>query len=478
MKKLLLISLSIMVAIVASTLARGALPVSPPASVRKPNIVLFLVDDMTAADVEHLPTLNQFATQGVRFTRFVSPTPVCSPSRASILRGQYSHNTFQLFNSGFRPFYLSGFDKETIAVWLQRAGYATALFGKYLNGYLGRMTYIPPGWTEWYAGGPAAGYDFILNENGIPVKYSEPGPHINDQLAHLAAGFIDRHHDEPMFLYISSTSPHAPAIPAHRHEGLFRYAQLPQGPSFNEMDVSDKPKYIQKFSEKPADELLRLEKFRNRLRSLRSVSDLINTVTAALVRNGVRDNTYFVFVSDNGWFYGEHRIPRGKIAPYESANIVPAWIWGPGIPSGVTRNHLVANSDLAQTFAEWAGAKVPSFVDGRSLVPVLKSTPTPISEWRQAILLAYDENIFHPFPTVNNSIPHYFGLLTNAEKYVRYETHEEEYYLHASDPYEMQSQHKNPLWKNRISELLRWAQAFGDCYGQTCRVLDRAPPPN
>jgi len=478
MKNPLLISLFIVVAILTSPLAQGKTPVSPATTVRKPNIVLFLVDDMTTADLEHLPTLSQFATKGIRFTRFVSPTPVCAPSRTSILRGQYSHNTYQLYNSGIRPFHLTGFDQETVAVWLQRAGYATALFGKYLNGYLVNTPYIPPGWTEWYAGGQPAGYEYTLNENGIPVKYLEPGPYINDELAHLAAGFIERHHDEPMFLYISSTSPHAPVIPAHRYEKLFRNAQLPQGPSFNEEDVSDKPKYIQKLSKIPADEPVRLEKFRNRLRSLRSISDLIKTVTVALTRYGVRDNTYFVFLSDNGWVYGDHRIYGGKIVPYEAANIVPAWIWGPGIPSGSTRNHLVANSDLAQTFAEWAGAQVPSFVDGRSLVPVLKSEPIPISEWRQAILLAYDENIFHPFPTIRNSIPHYFGLLTNSEKYVRYETHEEEYYLHASDPYEMQSQHANPLWKNRTSELLRWAQAFGNCYGEVCRLLDRAPPAN
>ncbi len=483
MTKYLLISLSIVAATLVSMSTQGAPSISQTVTVSKPNIVLFLVDDMATADVKYMRTLSRLARAGVRFSRFVAPTPWCAPSRASILRGQYSSNTHQDIDSGFDTFHLLRFEKETIAVWLQRAGYTTGLFGKYINGYmeseLVNTRYVPPGWNEWYGGPQPEGYNFTLNENGTVVEYKEPGsPHIDDKLASLAVDFIDRHYSVPMFLYIASTSAHSPAVPAHRYEGMFLDVNsVPQSPSFNEEDVSDKPAYIQKKPKIPANADERLQLFRNRLRTLLSVEDLIKAVTAALTKHSVLNNTYFVFVSDNGWHYGEHRITDAKFTPYEAANIVPAWIWGPGIPANSSRDYLVANSDLAQTFAEWAGAQVPSFVDGRSLVPLLRSEPMPISEWRQALVLSYQEDLYYPFPNVHNPWPpSYIGLLTTAEKYIHYNTSERELYFNASDPYEMESQHENPLWKNKMQKLLLWTRAFGHCRGETCRELDKAPP--
>ncbi|MDO9105003.1 MAG: sulfatase [Methylovulum sp.] len=362
MNKHLLILISVIVTTIYFELAQGESSVSQTTTVAKPNIVLFLVDDMATADIKYMPYLSQLAKAGIQFTRFVTPTPWCVPSRASILRGQYSSNTHMDIDPGFYTFYQLGFEKETVAVWLQRAGYTTGLFGKYLNGYMQensvKKSYVPPGWSEWYAGAQPKGYNFTLNENGVVVEYKEPGPHVDDELARLAVRFIDNHYNEPMFLYIASTSPHLPAIPAHRHEERFSQAKsTPQSPSFNEEDVSDKPMYVQKSHKKPANFPTRLNQFRNRLRSLLSVEDLIKSVMEALAKHDVLNNTYFVFVSDNGWHYGEHRITDAKITPYEAANIVPAWIWGPGIPAGVSRDHLVANSDLAQTFVEWGGGE-------------------------------------------------------------------------------------------------------------------------
>jgi len=298
--KHLIVLLFTLITLISSSLTQGSPPVNPKAAVNKPNIVLFLVDDMAAADLNQMAYLNQIASAGVKFTRFVTPTPWCAPSRASILRGQNSYNTLQLSSWGFDNFYRMDFEKETVAVWLQRAGYKTGLFGKYLNGYMNSgfvpNTYVPPGWNEWYAG-IGLGYNYTLNENGVVVKYQEPvSPHMNDELARLAVGFIDRHHNEPMFLYLASTSPHSPPIPAHRQEGWFKYQQLTQGPAFNEDDVSDKPAWVRKKAKIPANEPVRLELFRNRLRTLSSIGDLINRVTAAFVKYGVKDNTYFVWL--------------------------------------------------------------------------------------------------------------------------------------------------------------------------------------
>jgi len=301
--------------------------------------------------------------------------------------------------------------------------------------------------------------------------------HIDDALARLAVEFIDRHHNEPMFLYIASPSPHNSMTPANRYKDSYKDVRLPQSPSFNEEDISDKPSYVRRFPIKSADDPGRLEGFRIRLRTLLSVEDSIRKVMQVLDKYDIKNNTYFVFVSDNGWQYGEHRIPHQKLTPYQASNTVPAWIWGSGIPEGLSTDYLVANSDLAQTFAEWAGAKVPNFVDGRSLVRLLGNIPVPRSQWRQVIPLAYRQELFTPWPNVNTPfLPEYFGLLTNSEKYVHYSTLEQELYLHDSDPYEMDSRHENPLQTEKIRQLLKWAQAFGSCYGDRCRLLDQAPP--
>ena len=126
--------------------------------IEHPNIILVLTDDLSSSDLQYMPkTLELIGAQGATFNQHIINMPLCCPSRASILRGQYSHNTQITDNEkpegGFEKFYELGLEKSTIAIWLQEAGYQTALFGKYLNGYPADApkTYIPPGWTEWYS---------------------------------------------------------------------------------------------------------------------------------------------------------------------------------------------------------------------------------------------------------------------------------------------------------------------------------------
>jgi len=447
----------------------------------KPNIVLFLVDDMTSKDMEYLPGLQNIAAQGVRFSNFATPTPGCIQSRASILRGQYQHNIY-MFSSPATPWQYFGemqFAKSTVATWLQQAGYSTALFGKYLNGYPIRFD-KPPGWTEWYYADNGAGYNYSFNINGRVKHYSRPNSkYFNDFLGDLADDFIRRNHAHPMFLYIASTSPHTPEIPADRHKSLFRNTPLPTGPNYWEADVSDKPLYVRENPQVSPPEKLKAEteRFHNRLRMLVSIQQLIERVTNELDSVGELQNTYFIFMSDNGWAYGEHRIPNQKLTPYAYANIVPAWVWGPGIPRGSVRNHLVANSDIAQTIAEWAGVSAPHFVDGRSLVPVISPAPVPQSEWRQALPLSFGQWITGPFPNLKHQWPpSYFGVLkASKEKYVHYVTGEEELYL-GNDPYELNSRHADPEFSARKDELLSWAQSLNECVGRGCREADINPP--
>jgi N-acetylglucosamine-6-sulfatase len=135
------------------------------------------------------------------------------------------------------------------------------------------------------------------------------------------------------------------------------------------------------------------------------VDDMIGKLVKSLHESGELDNTYIFFTSDNGFHLGQHRLGAGKWTPYEEDIRVPLIVRGPGVPEGKTLHHMVLNNDLAPTFADLAGAKRPSFVDGRSLVPFLKDHPTPEKDWRQRFLIesvAERGAIPHP-PFINES---------------------------------------------------------------------------
>lgn len=444
----------------------------------RPNIVVFVVDDFAHEDLERLPRLRELMFDpGVEFTRFATPNALCGPSRVSILRGQYSHNSGAINNKQvFGLAYDRGLERSTIATWLQDSGYATGLFGKYLNGY-GRKyapvgkTYVPPGWSEWYAGNVAKGYRFWLNENGRVVEFPIDGPHVNDVLAERATRFIGRHASEPMFLYIATGSPHGAARPAHRHESEFVNAGLPQRPSFNEADVSDKPAWIRDLVPKDAASAKRAERHRNRLRAMRSVEELIASVLDALEAEKILDRTFLVFLSDNGFHYGEHRIEKSKASTYDETILVPAAIRGPGVPAGARLSQLVTNADLAVTFAEWGGVAPPIDVDGRSLTPLLHLDRTHARRWRTAIGIEHPEAREHG----DGPSPAFIGIRTERWKYVRYlQSGEEELYDLARDPYELQSLHRSAR-SSCLKAMYAWASNLLLCQGASCRDLERTP---
>ena len=222
----------------------------------KPNIVLILTDDEDVAIHEFMPkTRALLADQGTTFNNFFVSYAFCCPSRASILRGQYGHNTHVMGNElpygGYEKLHQQGLEQSTIATWLQAAGYHTALFGKYVNRYEPERG-VPPGWTDWYGGGTDAhvGYNYKLNENGQIVAYgSAPDDYATDVLSRKAVEVIRRSTAarQPFFLYVAPFVPHSPAAAAPRHLHLFRDAPLPRPRAFDEADVSDKPTVIQSF---------------------------------------------------------------------------------------------------------------------------------------------------------------------------------------------------------------------------------------
>ena len=485
---------------------------------KRPNIIFLLTDDLDAASIAVMPKLKSLLVdQGASFSNFFVSFSLCCPSRSTILRGQYAHNTQILGNQpptgGFQKFNSLGEEKSTIATWLQDAGYRTMLAGKYLNGYPNRtdLTYVPPGWTEWYSaarGNAYTEFDYTLNENGKLVRYgNKPEDYGTDVYARKTVDFIQRSAKEgkPFFAYVGVYAPHSPATAAPRHEKMFADAQAPRTPNFNEEDVSDKPAHIRNRPRLTAREIARVdEEYRKRLRSLQAVDDMIETLVNTLKATGQLDNTYIFFTSDNGFHLGNHRQVTGKIAPYEEEIHVPMIVRGPGVPAGKTVEHLAGNIDFAPTWAELAGAKVPDFVDGRSLASLWGKIPPSPDAWRQCFLLengdmdkrtpaatrsaaaaltptgvleppdADEEEEELDAQGVRLSIPQFRGMRTRDYLYVEYVTGEKELYDLKNDPYQLQNLASKASAALLAQLSARLAELRG-CAATTCRAAENVP---
>ncbi len=440
----------------------------------RPNIVFILSDDEDWTGHAFMPkTKALIEDQGTTFDNYFLTYALCCPSRAAILRGQYPHNTKILGNKppegGFLTFRKLGREELTIATWLQAAGYHTAFFGKYLNGYHPERDGIPPGWSDWYAAnGGYQNMDYTLNENGELVAYGhQPGDYLTDVLAGHAADVIKTSAaaKEPFFLYVSPFSPHVPANPAPRHAKLFEHEPLPRPPSFNEADVSDKPDVIRNLALLNEGQIAALETlYRRRLQCLQSIDDMLETIVNALDETGQLDNTYIVYSSDNGHHLGEHRMPAGKDTAYEEDIRVPMAVRGPGVPKGARIEAMVLNGDLAPTAAAMAGIEPPDFVDGRSFLPLFEDPDQP---WRQSFLvqrvgLEADELM---------SVDSFIGLRTHDHTYVEYGGGEHELYDLEKDPYQLDN-----IAKTADPELLKDLRAHTEslavCEAEGCRELE------
>jgi N-acetylglucosamine-6-sulfatase len=440
----------------------------------KPNILFVLTDDMRASDLRYMSkTKKLLAGGGVKFTNAFVTRSLCCPSRATILRGQYSHN-HQVWGTwpplgGFEKFRDLGRERSTIVTWLNSAGYDTILIGKYLNGY-DDTTYVPPGWDHWHGYlGEYSATSNQINENGRVATYDRSRIHDTDLFADKATHFIrNSASGAPFFMYLATNAPHTPAYVADRHKGMFSNEPLPKPPSFNEADVSDKPAWVRNKPRLTSDyeegylNLL----YRQRLGALQSVDEMVGRLVSALRDTGELSNTYIVLTSDNGIYLGEHRL-AAKAAAYEEAIRVPLLVRGPGVPQGVTRSQMVLNNDLAPTFASWADVMPPSFVDGRSLSPLL-STSLPAS-WRTAFLVEHRRSASEGPYTVDK--PDYDAVRTSQYLYVEYKTGERELYDLSTDPYELTSLHASASL-TLLSDLKARLDALKSCTGAECKTAE------
>jgi N-acetylglucosamine-6-sulfatase len=446
----------------------SAAEVSPQA-VKKPNFVFILADDMRYDDLKYMPkTQALLGAKGMRFKSAFVSNATCCPSRATIMRGQYSHNTgvWKNVNSqfgGWEGYKKNGNEKDNVATRLRGAGYMTGLFGKYLNGYE-KTTFVPRGWVDWFASiGCCRNYfDYLVNDNGTIKHYgSDPSDYSTDVLKSQTIQFINASVSKrkPFFAYVAPAAPHKPSTPAPRDSHTYDGLKAPRPPSFNEKDVSDKPPWISGSPKLSGDQIAEIDaNHEKRAESLRAVDDLVVGVVNKLGRAGVLNNTYIIFTSDNGWENGEHRLAKGKQLPYEESIRAPLLVRGPGVAAGSSTKKLVLNTDFLPTFTDLADIKTPSYVDGRSLRPVLKGNAV---DWRTAILLE---------TRTSTASMNYGGIRTRAgSKYVEYEGGFRELYNLKQDPYEL---HNGYAAANPPTELAARLQALQNCARDSCRAAE------
>jgi arylsulfatase A-like enzyme len=363
--------------------------------------VFVLTDDLDTAELRYMPhTLALIARRGATFDRYFVSNSLCCPSRVTMLRGQYAHNTGVWSNGGnnggFERAFASGIESDTVATRLHRAGYLTSLTGKYLNGYPSGAPpdYVPAGWSNWASpvyGSPYSEYRYVLNQNGAFLPHRTlPSDYGTDVYVRLTNRFIRRavSKKRPFFAFLSVYAPHQPAVPALQDLVKFPLARAPRTASFDQADVSHMPKFVRDLPAFSTTETTAIDDlYRLRIRSLQAVDRGVAALVHTLRATGRLDDTYFVFASDNGFHLGQHRMPAGKQTAYDTDIRVPLLVRGPGVSAGMHVAQLAGNVDLAPTFEAMTGVRPAPFTDGRSLLPILHGTRP--AHWRNGYLVEH-----------------------------------------------------------------------------------------
>ncbi len=441
------------------------------AKAKRPNIVVLMTDDQTVESMRVMSNVRRLLVRrGTNFTNSFVSLANCCPSRATFLTGQYAHNHRVLSNDPPRGGYGKLDHSNTLAVWLQRAGYRTAHIGKYLNHYGERdPREIPPGWSEWYGSIDPSTYRFYgytLNENGRLATYDA---YQTDLYARKASALVRRfaRSSRPFFLSVAFAAPHHVhgekfTVPAPRHRGRYAGVRLPRPPSFDESDVSDKPARLRNAARLDAGAVtLVTEMYRSRLESLVAVDEAVARIVGALRAARELNRTLVVFTSDNGFFQGEHRIREQKNMHYEPAIRVPLVMRGPGAPRRVRVSQLVANIDLAPTITDAANASPGRVMDGRSLLPLLRNRRMA---WRRDLLIERS-----PKERYNPVKEQILALRTTRYLYAQWESGERELYDLRRDPHELLSLHADPRYTRQLRALRARLARLRRCSGRTCR---------
>ncbi|OTA85472.1 hypothetical protein M434DRAFT_377137 [Hypoxylon sp. CO27-5] len=450
-----------------------------PGQRRQPNVVFVLTDDQDAhlSSLDYMPLVKKhLLDRGTYFSHHYATTAVCCPSRVTLWTGKFAHNTNVTDVSppygGYPKFVSQGYNDDYFPVWLQQAGYNTYYTGKLFNVHT-VDNYNSP------APGGFTGSDFLLDpytynylnstfqRNGEGPRSYE-GHYSTDVLAEKAYGLLEEavNARKPFFLVAAPIAPHANVVmngtshegprdpdnlpfeftepvPAKRHEHLFKDERVPRTANFN----PDQPSGANWIHTLPQQNSTNVEYndhfYRQRLRSLQAVDELVEGLISRLEAHGILDNTYFVYSSDNGYHIGQHRLQPGKSCGYEEDTNVPLIIRGPGVAGGYTAEGVVTtHADLAPTFFEMLGIAQREDFDGAA-IPVTREAFEEVrdkGERREHAGVEYwgfamGEGIYNRNPRENNT---YKALRLAGPRYNLYYSvwcnNEHELYDMAVDP--------------------------------------------
>jgi len=392
-----------------------------------PNVILVVTDDQRADSAREMPNVMSLARQGVSFANAFTTTPICAPARASLLTGLQAPAHGVTHNASYAAAGANAFEESTLATWFQAAGYRTAHFGKHLNGYGTRSPAIPPGWDDWrvFVRETQNFFDYLLNDNGVVRAYGNaPEDYSTDVIATFAQDFVEENAGVPFFLMLTPYAPHGPSTPAPRHAG--RLASMPpwRPASWGE-DVADKPPWLRFLALNNSALTANDPQVQMQRETLLAVDEAVADLSEQLDSLGLTDNTIFVFTSDHGLHWGEHRW-IAKQTPYEESIRIPLVIRYPlRIDADDVRPQLALNIDVAPTLADLAGVEPTHQMHGRTLADALAPAP----DWRTDVLLQH-------FPE-GLAVPPWDMLRDQRYKYVQYPGGFTELYDLAEDPSEL-----------------------------------------
>ncbi|MEX0833053.1 MAG: sulfatase [Actinomycetota bacterium] len=403
----------------------------------KPSVLFIITDDQRAETLPAMETVtNEIVEKGINFKKGFVSNPLCCPSRATALTGEYSH-TNGVYRNG-PPF--GGWDAfephetSTLATWLDPT-HETGLFGKYFNSFrtAGANGHVPDGWDRFVAFPAPHYYDYQLDMDGVVHNFgSAPADYSTNVIANEAVDFIEGT-TEPVFVWFAPFAPHNPATPAPGDRHAFDDLPDWRPRNYNEADVSDKPGWVRSIPLMTRADQRAQDKYRERqFESLQSADRAIADILGALQDTGRLSNTLIVYTTDQGVAWGEHRWGHRKKVAWEEIVRVPFVVrFDPLITQPRSDRHLVVNIDFAPTIVDPLVTDVAAPpMDGTSLVPLFDD---PSSPWRSEFLLEYKEK-----DSANNPAPPtYCGIRTAKYKYVDYLIGKSELYNLDKDPFEL-----------------------------------------
>ncbi|MHC4397089.1 MAG: sulfatase family protein [Planctomycetota bacterium] len=421
----------------------------------KPRNVIFILSDdhrydfmgfMGKPKFLETPNMDKMARQGAHIQNAFVTTALCSPSRASVLTGQYSHKHGVIDNNSRVP-------KGTIFFpqYLQKTGYETAFIGKW---HMGRTSSDPrPGFDKWISfRGQGDYYDPVLNIDGAEGKVKG---YVTDLLTDYALEWLKKERDKPFFLYLSHKAVHGMFEPAKRHLGKYDNVPLeyPSTMADTEENYKGKPGWVkeQRNSWHGVDYMYhgRMDYdvfYRRYCEALLGVDESIGRVLDYLEKAGLAESTLVFYMGDNGFSFGEHGL-IDKRHMYEESMRVPLLAYCPGlIKAGTTVSQMVQNIDIAPTILEAAGLKTPDYMDGRSFLGLLAGKEVA---WRDAVFYEYYWEWNYPqTPTVH-------GVRTDRYKYMHYHGiwDIDELYDLQNDPDEMYNLINSPEHQELVKKL-------------------------